>query len=63
MRATTRAFEAPLPLLVVTGEMGAVGEGEAWLGAGRVLRKPVAPETLVAQISALAPPVPARAAE
>ena len=55
VRATTEAFEGPLPLLVVTGEMGAIGE-EAWLGAGRVLRKPVAPETLIAQISALAPP-------
>jgi signal transduction histidine kinase len=56
VRATTEAFEGPLPLLVVTGEMGALGEDEAWVGAGRVLRKPVAPETLVAQISALAPP-------
>jgi signal transduction histidine kinase len=55
VRATTRAFDGPLPLLVVTGEMGAIGE-EEWIGAGRVLRKPVAPEALVAQISALAPP-------
>jgi signal transduction histidine kinase/CheY-like chemotaxis protein len=59
VRATTEAFEGPLPLLVVTGEMGALGEDEAWVGAGRVLRKPVAPETLVAQISALAPQPPA----
>lgn len=55
VRATTRAFDGPLPLLVVTGEMGAVDRGR-WIGAGRVLRKPVAPETIVAQISALAPP-------
>ena len=55
VRATNRAFEGPLPLLVVTGEMGPLGE-ESWIGAGRVLRKPVAPETLLAQISALAPP-------
>ncbi|HEX8654944.1 MAG TPA: hybrid sensor histidine kinase/response regulator [Allosphingosinicella sp.] len=64
-RATARAFDAPLPLLVVTGEMGAIGGGK-WLGSGRVLRKPVAPETLIAEISALAPPPEqgeARAAE
>jgi len=54
-RATARIFEEPVPLLVVTGEMGAIGE-ETWIGGGRVLRKPVAPEMLVAQISALAPP-------
>ena len=53
-RAAARAFDGPLPMLVVTGEMGGIGE-EAWLGPGRVLRKPVAPETLVAEISALAP--------
>jgi signal transduction histidine kinase len=63
VRATTKAFEGPLPLLVVTGEMGAVGESEAWLGAGRVLTKPVAPETLLAQISALAPPPQSLSAE
>jgi two-component system, sensor histidine kinase len=55
VHAITRAFDGPLPLLVITGEMGALGEA-AWLGAGRVVRKPVAPETLIAQISALAPP-------
>ncbi|MEA3040972.1 MAG: two-component system, sensor histidine kinase [Sphingomonadales bacterium] len=54
-RATARAFDSTLPLLVVTGEMGAIGGGK-WLGSGRVLRKPVAAEMLVAQISALAPP-------
>lgn len=52
--AAARAFDGPLPMLVVTGEMGALGE-EAWIGACKVLRKPVAPETLVAEISALAP--------
>ncbi|HEX8216905.1 MAG TPA: ATP-binding protein [Allosphingosinicella sp.] len=62
-RATARAFDEPVPLLVVTGEMGAIAE-EKWLGAGKVLRKPVAPEILVAQISALAPPpLPARGEE
>ena len=55
IRATTRAFEAPLPVLVVTGEIGAIHEAK-WIGAGRILRKPVAPETLLAQISALAFP-------
>lgn len=55
VRAATRAFDGPLPLLVVTGEMGAVGG--KWLGAGRVLRKPVAPEMLIAQISALTTPL------
>lgn len=61
VEATTAAFEAPLPLLVLTGEMAALGR-QRWLRGGDVLRKPVAPETLVARISALAPP-PARAAE
>jgi signal transduction histidine kinase/CheY-like chemotaxis protein len=53
IRATTKSFEEPLPLLVVTGEIGPIHEAK-WIGAGRLLRKPVAPETLVAQISALA---------
>src|SRR4051794_21759440 len=43
VRATTAAFEAPLPLLVVTGEMQ-VPAG-AWLGSARMLRKPVSPTT------------------
>lgn len=64
VRAVTGAFDEALPVLVVTGEMGAIGE-EKWIGSGRVLRKPVAPETLVAQISALAPlpPLPPGAGE
>ena len=58
------AFDPPPPLLVLTGEMRPFDQG-AWLGAGRVLRKPVSPEALVAAISALcvaaatAPPAPA----
>ncbi len=52
MRATRAAFDADPPLIVVTGEMQAL-DGAAWLGSGRVLRKPVSPDTLVAEISAL----------
>ena len=51
-----QAVEAALgvapPLLVVTGEMDSFGEG-AWLGTGRVLRKPVSPDALVAAITSL----------
>jgi signal transduction histidine kinase/CheY-like chemotaxis protein len=54
VKAVSAAFDGPLPLLVVTGEMGPIAGGR-WIGAGRVLRKPVAPETLIAEISALAP--------
>lgn len=50
VRLTSAAFEAPLPLIVVTGEMR-VPDGD-WLGAARVLRKPVAPEALAAEIAA-----------
>jgi len=50
VRATTATFEAPLPLIVVTGEMQ-VPDGP-WLGSGRILRKPIAPETLAAAIAA-----------
>ena len=50
VRLTTAAFEARLPLIVMTGEMH-ISEG-AWLGAGRILRKPVAPGTLAAEIAA-----------
>jgi signal transduction histidine kinase len=50
VRLTTETFESPLPLIVVTGEMRVPGDG--WLGSGRVLRKPVAPEMLVAEIAA-----------
>jgi signal transduction histidine kinase len=60
VRATTKMFDGPLPLLVVTAEMGQIRRG-GWIGKGRVLRKPVAPETLIAEISALAtPPASAR---
>jgi signal transduction histidine kinase/CheY-like chemotaxis protein len=55
VKAATAAFDAPLPLLIVTGEMGSIDRGK-WIGSGRVLRKPVAPEALLAEISALAPP-------
>jgi signal transduction histidine kinase len=62
VKAAKAAFDAPLPLLVVTGEMGPIGRGR-WIGSGRVLRKPVAPEALLAEISALAPPLPMPALE
>jgi two-component system, sensor histidine kinase len=52
VRLTGAAFETALPLIVVTGEMRIEGEG-AWLGTGRVLRKPVSPEMLAAEISSL----------
>jgi two-component system, sensor histidine kinase len=55
VRATSTAFERTLPLIVVTGEMASL-DG-AWLAGGRVLRKPVAPEQLVASIGALVLPV------
>ena len=50
VRLTREAFDVALPLIVVTGEMPAFEEG-SWLGSGRVLRKPVSPETLIAEIS------------
>jgi CheY-like chemotaxis protein len=56
VRATTEAFERALPLIVVTGEMGSF-DG-SWLAGGRVLRKPVSPDALVAAIGALVPPQP-----
>lgn len=52
--ATSAAFGRPLPLIVVTGEMLSLD-----FPGARVLRKPVAPEALVAAISALVPPRPA----
>ncbi len=52
MQSTRAAFDADVPLIVVTGEMRAL-DGESWLGSARVLRKPVSPETLIAEISAL----------
>ncbi len=55
VKATTKQFDSPLPLLVVTGEMSSFRRG-GWLGKGKVLRKPIAPETLIAEISALAGP-------
>lgn len=59
VKATARQFETQVPVLVVTGEMTSFRRG-AWLGSGKVLRKPVAPEALIAEISALAaPPAPA----
>ncbi|MEA3029874.1 MAG: two-component system, sensor histidine kinase [Sphingomonadales bacterium] len=52
VRLATAAFETALPLIVVTGEMQPLDEGD-WLGAGRVLRKPVSPDALAAEISSL----------
>ena len=49
--ATSGAFEARLPLVVITGEMQSFDAG--WLNGGRVLRKPVSPEALVLAISAV----------
>jgi len=51
-RLTAAAFDEAPPLLVVTGEVEIEGD-PGWLGKGRVLRKHVSPETLVAEISAL----------
>jgi signal transduction histidine kinase len=56
VRLTTAAFETPLPLIVITGEMR-VPDGD-WLGAGKVLRKPIAPETLTAEIAAICATAP-----
>jgi signal transduction histidine kinase len=50
VRLTTETFETTLPLIVITGEMR-VPDGD-WLGPGKILRKPVAPETLAAEIAA-----------
>jgi len=50
--ATSLAFDASLPLIVVTGEMQSLDA--RWLGGGKVLRKPVSPEALVAAIGAVA---------
>lgn len=59
VKAAARQFETQVPVLVVTGEMTSFRRG-TWLGSGKVLRKPVAPESLIAEISALAaPPAPA----
>jgi len=51
-RAVEQAFGAAPPLLVITGEMTSFGEGP-WLGTGRILRKPVSPDALVAEIRTL----------
>lgn len=51
MKLASAAFEEQLPLIVMTGEMVAVGRG--W--TGKVLRKPVNPETLIAEIGLAAP--------
>ncbi|MBV9883596.1 MAG: hypothetical protein JO276_11360 [Sphingomonadaceae bacterium] len=50
VRLITAAFETVLPLIVLTGEMKL--PAEPWLGTGRVLRKPVTPGTLAAEIAA-----------
>jgi len=52
VRLTSEAFDTALPLIVVTGEMQLEGEGK-WLGSGRILRKPVSPDALAAEISSL----------
>ena len=51
-RLAGEAFDPLPPLLVLTGEMLPFDEGP-WLGSGRILRKPVSPEALVAAISDL----------
>jgi signal transduction histidine kinase len=50
VRLAAAAFHGPLPLIVLTGEMHALDEG-AWLGGGRVLRKPVSPDALASAIA------------
>ena len=50
--AVEAAFGTVAPLLVVTGEMSSLAEG-AWLGTGRILRKPVSPDALVTAMTAL----------
>jgi CheY-like chemotaxis protein/two-component sensor histidine kinase len=50
-RLIAEAFDPPPPLLVLTGEMLPFDEGP-WIGTGRILRKPVSPDALVAAISA-----------
>ncbi|MGQ0659514.1 ATP-binding response regulator [Sphingosinicella sp.] len=57
VNVTSAAFDRALPLIVVTGEMGSF-DGP-WLAGGRVLRKPVSPEALVAAIGAVVAPVQA----
>ena len=52
VRTVGAVFDAPPRLIVLTGEMQNLVQG-AWLGKGKVLRKPVSPETLVKTISAL----------
>ncbi len=52
VRTVAAAFERVPRLIVVTGEMQALGDS-AWLASGRVLRKPVSPDALASAISAL----------
>lgn len=52
LAAVESAFGEAPPCLVVTGEMGALGGGR-WPGPTAILRKPVTPEALVREISAL----------
>jgi signal transduction histidine kinase/CheY-like chemotaxis protein len=54
VRLTSWTFERVLPLIVVTGEMTPLDTG-SWLAGGKILRKPVAPEALTAEISSLCP--------
>jgi signal transduction histidine kinase/CheY-like chemotaxis protein len=51
VQLTSEAFDTVLPLIVITGEMQAFEEGD-WIGEGRILRKPVSSESLIAEISA-----------
>jgi signal transduction histidine kinase/CheY-like chemotaxis protein len=51
MKLASATFEEQLPLIVMTGEMVSVGRG--W--SAKVLRKPVSPEMLIAEIGSAAP--------
>jgi CheY-like chemotaxis protein/two-component sensor histidine kinase len=51
MKLASATFEEQLPLIVMTGEMVSIGRG--W--TGKVLRKPVSPEMLIAEIRVAAP--------
>lgn len=48
-------FDDVIPAIVMTGEVGEL-DTAGWLGAGVVLRKPVSPEALLAEISRLGSP-------
>jgi CheY-like chemotaxis protein len=62
IRAVRAQFEEELPALILTGD-AVPAEERAALGAVKVLRKPVSPETLLAEISLASAPLQAEAPE